>query len=133
MHELSIAYSLAEVAEEAANAAHAKAVNVVYLRLGQLSGVVVDALQFGWEIATAGTVLAGAQLAIEELPIVVYCTQCNRNVALASAQWFRCPVCDAPTPTVVQGREIELTSMEIVNAEGTDDKPAAGNSAECSQ
>ena len=133
MHELSIAYSLVEAAEEAANAAHAKAVNVVYLRLGQLSGVVVDALQFGWEIATEGTLLAGAQLTIEEVPIVVYCTQCNRNVALASAQWFRCPVCDAPTPTVVQGREIELTSMEIVNAEGTDDKPAAGNSAECSQ
>lgn len=120
MHELSIAYSLVQAAEEAAVAANASEVTVVHLRLGQLSGVVLDALHFGWEIAVEGTRLAGARLEIEELPILVYCPTCAQTVQLASPQSFCCPHCTTPTPTVVQGRELELKSMEIV-----DDEPSA--------
>lgn len=117
MHELSIAYSLVEAAEAAAEAANATAVTAVYLRLGQLSGVVVDSLRFGWEIAVEGTRLAGARLEIEEVPVVVHCPTCVRDVTLVSPQRFRCPHCDTPTPTIVQGREVELNAMEIVDGE----------------
>jgi hydrogenase nickel incorporation protein HypA/HybF len=119
MHELSIAYSLVETATTAAQQAHAAGVTVVYLRLGVISGVVTDALQFGWEIATAGTLLAGARLEIEEVPLVVHCPQCDRDVSLPSPQYFFCPQCHAPTPTIVQGRELELKAMEILDGEPT--------------
>ena len=120
MHELSIAYSLVETAQAAAQQANAQGVKTVYLRLGALAGVVEEALQFGWEIATADTLLAGATLAIERVPLVVYCPHCAQAVALPSTHYFRCPVCDTPTPQVVSGKELELLSMEVFDA----DQPA---------
>ncbi len=113
MHELSIAYELVSAAEVAAAEVDAARVNTVYLRLGALSGVVKEALIFGFEIATQNTRLAGAQLVVEETPVVVYCETCAREVTLPSIQRFVCPICGAPTPQVVQGREIELRSLEV--------------------
>ncbi len=117
MHELSIAYSLVETAQAAAQQANAQGVKTVYLRLGAFAGVVETALQFGWEVATADTLLAGATLAIERVPLVVYCPQCAQAVALPSTHYFRCPVCDTPTPQVVSGKELELFSMEVFDAD----------------
>ena len=119
MHELSIAQSLAEMAGEAAQAAGATAVRSVQLRLGVLSGVVADALQFGWEIVTADTLLAGAQLVVVEAPVVIYCATCQANGVLASVQYLRCPTCGAPLTKIVQGRELELIALEII----TNDDP----------
>jgi hydrogenase nickel incorporation protein HypA/HybF len=113
MHELSIAYSLIETAESAARDAGAQRVTLVHLRLGALSGVVEDALRFGFEVAAQDTLLDGARLEIERLPVMIRCPQCKQDVELPSIQRFRCPVCDAPAENVVQGRELELTSIEI--------------------
>ena len=54
MHELSIAYSVVEIATESARAARAVRVKEVYVRLGALSGVVRGALEFSYEIACFG-------------------------------------------------------------------------------
>ena len=93
MHELSIAHSLVEVASAAL--AHEESegdvvVEAVHLRLGVLSGVVKEALLFGYGIATDGTVLAGSKLIIEELPVLLFCPTCG-EVELPDIQSFRCP------------------------------------------
>ena len=93
MHELSLAPRLAEMASSAAQAAGVTAVRSVQLRLGVLRGVVADALQFGWEIVTVDTLLAGAQLVVIEAPVVIYCATCQANSILASVQCLRCPTC----------------------------------------
>lgn len=113
MHELSIAYSLVEVAGQSAQEAGATKVLSVTLRLGALSGVVRGALEFGYEVATADTLLAGSTLMVKELPVRVYCVECAQVVELLSVQRFRCPVCDTPSGDIRQGRELELESIEI--------------------
>ncbi len=112
MHELSIAHSLVEIAEEAAAKAGVTRVAVVHLRLGVLSGVVRDALLFGFDVATVGTRLEGARLEIEEVPLQAYCADCDAVVTLSNPQRFRCPRCDAPCGRIVTGQEIELTALE---------------------
>ena len=114
MHELSIAQELIEIVEEAAREAGALRVEIVHLRLGRLSGVVADALLFAFDVATEGTLLDGATLAIEDVPVLVYCESCAANRVLEDIRCFRCPVCDCPTGQVVQGRELEVRSVEIV-------------------
>lgn len=114
MHELSIAQSLAELATAAAQTAGALGVQSVRLRLGPLSGVVEDALQFSWEVVTAETLLAGAQLVVEEAPVVIYCVHCQAQQTLTSTQWLRCPTCGEPPAQIVQGRELELAAIEII-------------------
>lgn len=123
MHELSIAHSLIEIADQAAQEAGANRVTTVYLRLGVLSGVVKEALLFAFELAAQDTRLADAHLVIEEVPLVVFCPQCQQNVALPTLQRFRCPHCDTPTATVVQGKEVELVSLELIEDETTTTSP----------
>ncbi len=119
MHELSIALSLVEMAGAAASEAGVTRINRVHLRLGVLSGVVRDALEFSFEIAASGTVLEGAELVIHPIPVEVYCPRCDVNSELPDIQRFRCPRCDTPTGRIIHGRELELEALEY------DQEPAA--------
>jgi len=114
MHELSVATALVAQATRAAGDSR---VVVVHLRLGRLSGLVPDSLQFGFEIAAAGTTLADARLEVERVEPVVWCTPCDAAVTLAQPNRFRCPDCDTPSGDLLPGRELELVSLEHGRAE----------------
>lgn len=113
VHELSIAMSMVEMATAEAARQGAAQVHALHLKLGPLSGVVKEALLFSWEVACEGSPLAGSQLLIEEVPVVVRCPECRINRTLPSIQNFSCPVCRTPTPVVVSGKELEVVALEI--------------------
>ncbi len=113
MHELSIAMSIVEMATEEMVRNGGQQVNAVHLKLGQLSGVVKDALLFSYSLACDGTPLTGSELVIEEIPVVVYCPVCRKQQTLATIQHFCCPVCAEPTPEVLSGKEMVVTALEI--------------------
>lgn len=113
MHELSIAMSMIEMATEEAARQGGAQIHALHLKLGQLSGVVKEALLFSWEVACEGTPLAGSRLVIEEVPVTVYCPICQAERTLASIQEFCCPTCKAPTPEAVRGKELEVVALEI--------------------
>jgi hydrogenase nickel incorporation protein HypA/HybF len=114
MHELSIAMSMVEMATEKAAQMGCVQVCVLHLKLGQLSGVVKDALLFSWDVACEGTPLAGSRLVIEDVPVIVRCSVCREERNLTSIQNFFCPVCNAPTPEILHGKELEVTAMEVL-------------------
>jgi len=113
MHELSIAMSMIEMAAEESARRGGVQVNAIHLKLGQLSGVVKEALLFSYDVACEGTSLEGSRLIIEEIPVIVYCPSCQTERALASIQRFCCAVCETPTSEVVRGRELEVVALEI--------------------
>ena len=113
MHELSIAMSIVEMAEEEAAQRGGVQVNAVHLKLGRLAGVVKDALLSCYEMACEGTGVQGSRLLIEEVPIVVYCPACLAPRTLDSMQWFVCPECRSPVSEVLQGRELQVVALEI--------------------
>ncbi len=113
MHELSIAMSMVEMAAEESARRGGVQVHAIHLKLGQLSGVVKEALLFSYDVACEGTTLEGSRLIIEEIPIVVYCPNCQMERALASMQRFCCDVCGTLTPEVLRGRELEVVALEI--------------------
>lgn len=112
MHELSIAMSIVELAEEEA-ARHGGQVLSVRLKLGQMSGVVKEALLSCYEMACEDTPLAGSQLIVDDVPILIFCDQCKVNRGISSAQWFCCPACGTPSSQIVQGRELEVVALEM--------------------
>ncbi len=114
MHELSIALSIVEMATEELNKRGGAKVDAVHLKLGMLSGVVKDALLFSWEIACQGTTLESSRLEITEIPVVVHCENCKTDRRLAEINNFSCPICNEPTPEVMQGKELEVTALEII-------------------
>ena len=114
MHELSIALSIVDIATEAARRNGGGTVEALYLRLGKLSGVAKEALLFSWELACADSPIEGSRLVIEEVPIVVHCASCDADRTIDTSDDFVCPVCNEPTPTVVSGKELQLSALEIV-------------------
>jgi len=113
MHELSIVSSVVESVTESLAAYPGAQVKEVRLRVGALTSVVVESLEFCWGIAAEGTPLAGSKLVVKVVPVVARCGKCAEDVELASLQSFRCPRCGEPVTDLRQGRELEIESIEI--------------------
>jgi hydrogenase nickel incorporation protein HypA/HybF len=109
-------------------------VAALHLRLGLLSGVVKDALEFSFDLAAEGTAIAGARLEVEEVPVIVFCPECRAERELPGLQSFRCPICGGDMADVVSGRELELVSMEVLDeTEETDGTAETAETAETSE
>ena len=113
MHELSIALNMVDIAAEAARKNGGGRVEALYLKLGMLSGVAKDALLFCWELACKNTALEGARLVIDEIPVVVRCSVCGTDGKLESINRLACPLCDSSVSTIVEGKELQITELEI--------------------
>ena len=113
MHELSIAQGIVEVAAETATRHRALKVNAVNMKVGRLAGVDAGALLFSYDIVAAGTLLEGSRLAIIDVPLVVWCANCLREVTLPEVNQFRCPDCGVAAGEIRHGRELEIESLEI--------------------
>lgn len=112
MHELSIAMSLIEVATEEAQRRHGR-VSALHLRLGELSGVVPRALDSAFKLAREGTALSKCRLVMEQIPVVIFCRNCDAEKAPESIQLLCCRECGNPAARVVGGRELELVALEL--------------------
>jgi hydrogenase nickel incorporation protein HypA/HybF len=113
MHELSIAMSIIDMAQEEAERHGGAQVQAVHLKLGRLTGIVKEALLSSYQMACAATPLEGSQLLIEEIPVEVFCAKCNAPRLVDSIQWFCCPECGTATPNVLRGKELEVVALEI--------------------
>jgi hydrogenase nickel incorporation protein HypA/HybF len=113
MHELSIALSIVDLAEEESESRGNPRVVAVHLRLGLLTGVVKDALLSSYEMACADTRLAGSRLVVEEVPGAVFCPTCKMQRPVRSPEWFQCSECGGVASEIVQGRELEVIALEV--------------------
>jgi hydrogenase nickel incorporation protein HypA/HybF len=116
MHELSIAMSIVELAEEEIEQRDIQ-IDAVHLKLGALSGVVKEALLSCYEMACENTPLEGSRLVIEDVPIVIFCPSCQGPRSVSSLQLFCCLECGTPSSEIVQGKELEVVALEIVEPE----------------
>ena len=113
MHELSIAMSILDLAEEELDKHGDVQVLEIHLKLGPLAGVVKESLLSAYELARAGTPFAAAELVIEDVPILVNCATCQTTRPVVSMQEIFCSHCGTPCPDIVSGRNLEVVAMEI--------------------
>ncbi|HZV07031.1 MAG TPA: hydrogenase maturation nickel metallochaperone HypA [Gemmataceae bacterium] len=112
MHELSIALSILDLAEEEGQARGGR-VAAVHVKLGQFCGVVKEALLSAFEMAREGTALAEVELRIEEVPLVIRCAACAVDQIPMTPYELRCPSCGERTNAIVRGQELEVSALEI--------------------
>jgi hydrogenase nickel incorporation protein HypA/HybF len=117
MHELSIAMSIVEMAEEESERHGGVKVTAIHLKLGPLSGVVKTALENAFSLAREGTILERANLIVEQMPIVAHCPNCAADRTLPSMQSLICPICETPVSEIIHGRELEVVALEIEDQE----------------
>jgi len=114
VHELSVALRIVEaLTEELATEDEVLTVTAVSIQVGTLSGLVPEALQFSWDMATADTRLQGAKLEIETVHAVGFCSACQLNQTITNLQSMRCPSCQTPIQQITGGNELEILTMEV--------------------
>ncbi|WP_369032803.1 hydrogenase maturation nickel metallochaperone HypA/HybF [Streptomyces adonidis] len=112
MHEMSVALAVVDqVAEAATRAGSITAVRSVRLQVGELAGVVPDALAFSFELACAGTLLEGAELVTEAVPGRARCTPCAHEWAVGMPPRLTCPLCDGTRTELLAGRELQIVDV----------------------
>jgi hydrogenase nickel incorporation protein HypA/HybF len=113
MHELSIAMSILEaVEEETANRDYGN-IHAIRVRIGALSGVVPESLLSAYKMASENTRFAQTRLLIEAVPIRILCAVCQEPRPVRSAYDLRCAECKTASADIVEGRELNITSLEV--------------------
>jgi hydrogenase nickel incorporation protein HypA/HybF len=118
MHEVGIMQSTLDIAMEWAQRQGAERIERLGMRVGALSGVVPDALQFAFEVLKQDTVAETAVLELEYIPLRIYCTTCDREFA-SDGFSHMCIECGGFDTEVRQGRELEIMYVELSAAGGS--------------
>ena len=112
MHELSLMEAVRDQSLAAANAEGATRITAISLRIGSLAGVEPEALRFAHTVVMAGTIAAGAELRIEVVIARFFCEPCQQAFDTEQGDCL-CPGCGSLSLRLLQGRELELTSLEL--------------------
>jgi hydrogenase nickel incorporation protein HypA/HybF len=113
MHELSITQEIVNTVEEARAGAGAHLiVTAVRLKIGRFTAVVPDYVRYYFEMLTENTLLAGAEVDIEILPVIARCRGCGREFE-PDGPIPNCPHCGATAADIIQGRELLVDAIEV--------------------
>ena len=112
MHELSIAMNIIDIAGEYAEKANAKVVHRIDIEVGELSGVVFEALEFAMENAKKNTILEKTECFIIRIPGKVKCENCSYEFDTDNV-YTPCPKCGDYRQEIIQGRELRVKSLTV--------------------
>lgn len=108
MDELELA---ANVVDMIATRTGDRTVRTVCLEIGQLTGISSDSLRFCFELASADTVVAGADFDISEAPGRARCADCGRKFVL-SEPIVRC-ACGSSNVRILSGDDFRILSVRV--------------------
>ncbi len=118
MHEMGIAMDILRIVQESIPAEMAGSkVQRVNLKVGKLSAIVPESLRFCFNVVAANTAAEGAELAVEEVPVVARCNDCGHAWTIDEAV-FVCPKCRGARIEMLSGRELDIVSIELSEEEG---------------
>ena len=112
MHELSICEGIVQVLEDQALTHDYQRVKTVWLEIGSLAGIELEALRFSFPIATRNTLAAEARLEIIETRGQAWCLPCARTVAIRQ-RFDACPACGSYQLQVTGGEEMRIKELEV--------------------
>jgi len=123
VHEMSIAMDVLQIVSEHLPA-HPVKVTRIRLKVGKLTAVVPDNFRFCMEAIAKDGPAEGAEIVIEEAPLLVECESCGAQSELREPV-FICPNCESTSLNVVSGRDLFIESIEI--EDGNPEECADGN------
>ncbi len=114
MHETSIAVGFLNSLSQMADRERAKKVVKVRVRIGKLSGIVVDSFKFAFDsLKGEYPKLKETQLLIEEVPVRYRCNDCGTEFEVETVYFPECPSCSSINLTLISGEELEVIDAEI--------------------
>lgn len=112
MHEMAICESIVQVLQQQAAAQNYGRVKTVWLEIGPLAGVELEALRFSFDAVTRGTLADRAKLEIIETIGEAWCMQCAESVQVAQ-RYDACPDCGSHQLQLTGGEELRIKELEV--------------------
>ena len=123
MHELRIARNIIDSVLSEMEKRGLKKLSGVGLRIGALTDIVPESLEFGFNLLVADTPMTGAKLRIERVPVKGRCRECGTEFKVEDMQ-FLCPSCKARGIDLLQGQELEICYLDVDEANVDEGKAA---------
>lgn len=112
MHEMSLAENVLQIIQDAARNQGFTRVRTVWLEIGQLACVEKEALRFGFDVVTHGSIAEQARLEIIETAGQGRCEKCAENFPLV-ALYEACPECGSYEIKVTGGGAMRVKELEV--------------------
>ena len=112
MHEMSLCEGVLQVLETEAQNQGFKRVKTVWLEIGDLSGVEIEAMKFCFDAVTRNSLADGAQLNIINTPGQAWCMPCSKTVVVKQ-RFDECPDCGSYQLQVTSGDEMKIKELEV--------------------
>ncbi len=113
MHEMALCEGVLQVLEDHAASQGFEQVKTVWLEIGELSSVEIDAMRFCFNAVMRGSIADQARLQIIETPGEAWCMQCSSKVPLHQ-RYDACPECGGYQLQIVAGDEMKIRELEVV-------------------
>ena len=112
MHELSIVESFIQVAIDHAKKADAERIIRINLTVGELTGVVEEAVQFYFNFLSKDTIASSAVIDFNVKKARLRCRDCGEMFYPGESN-YRCPKCDSQHADIIAGKELYVESIEV--------------------
>ncbi len=111
MHELSIVQNILDIAESEVRKNNLIRITKIKLKIGEMSGVVVDSINFCFEAIKKNTIARDAELSIEYMPLMGRCKECGADFRIKDYQ-FVCERCNGNKIGLIGGKELQIEELE---------------------
>ncbi len=112
MHEMSLAEGVLQIIEDSSRTQNFSRVKTVWLEIGQLAGVEVEAMKFCFDAVVRDSIAQDAQLEIIEIPGRAWCQHCA-EVVQVQALYDVCPKCGSYPVQVTGGNVMRVKELEV--------------------
>ena len=112
MHEMSLAEGVLQLIEDSAKTQDFCRVKTVWLEIGQLAGVEVEAMKFCFDAVVRDSIAENAKLEIIEIPGQAWCLHCA-EVVHVTALYDACPQCGSHQVQVTGGNEMRVKELDV--------------------
>lgn len=111
MHEVSIMENTIKIVQEKAEENNLKNVSRITIKIGELAGVMSEALEFAFQGMSKGTIVEHAKLCIEKVDATAMCDDCNITFKIDHFNKL-CPNCNKFATNILSGYELYVNTIE---------------------
>jgi len=112
MHELALCESVLDIIVGESRKQGFARVKQVWLEVGEMAGVELQAMEFSFDVVTRGSIVESAALNILQIPGSAWCMQCSKNVAVRQ-RFDACPDCGSYQLQINGGDEMRIKELEV--------------------
>lgn len=114
MHEISLVRNIFNTLHSEFDTGQIRKIIKINITAGILSNIEPQLLQNAFDavVATDSPEFADAILAVNILPVIIHCNQCDKSIEIKN-YIFKCTTCGTPSNNIIQGNELLISGVEM--------------------